>query len=296
MISMITRIQDLVTQLNQASLAYYQEDRQIMSDLEYDRLYDELKNLEEKTGFVLATSPTQKVGYEVVSQLTKATHPTPMLSLDKTKDPLALASFLGQEEGLLSWKLDGLTIVLSYQSGQLVEALTRGNGTVGENVTHNARVFKNVPLTVAEKAPFSIRGEAVISFKDFEAINAQEEVKYKNPRNLCSGAVRQLNSEVTAKRHVAFYAFGLVSSAQSSQADSTSKSQQLEWIKAQGFDIAHYDLVNQDTVAEKVQRFKEAVATYPLATDGLVLTYNDIAYSESLGATSKFPKDSMAFK
>jgi len=287
------RLQELVTLLNAASKAYYQENSEIMSDLEYDKLYDELVRLEDETGVVLAGSPTQKVGHEVVSRLTKAAHDTPLLSLNKTKEPESLVKFLGEHEGLLSWKLDGLTIVLRYENGELKQALTRGNGTVGEDVTHNARVFANIPLVVPFKEKFSVRGEAVISFADFETINEGEEVKYKNPRNLCSGAVRQLDSKVAAERRVLFYAFGILPGA---EITAKSKSQQLAWLGEQGFELTEFELVTSDTVVNVLDDFKTKIPKLPLATDGLVLTFDDIAYSESLGATSKFPHDSIAFK
>jgi len=287
------RLQELTTLLNTASRAYYQENREIMSDFEYDKLYDELVRLEGETGVVLAGSPTQKVGHEVVSSLTKAPHDTPLLSLDKTKNPEALADFLGEHKGLLSWKLDGLTIVLRYENGELKQALTRGNGTVGEDVTHNARVFANVPLVVPFKEKFSVRGEAVISFADFEAINESEEVKYKNPRNLCSGAVRQLDSKVAAQRRVLFYAFGVLPGG---EALFKLKSRQLAWLGTQGFELAEFELVTTDTVVTVLDEFKKKIPNLPVATDGLVLTFDDIAYSESLGTTSKFPHDSIAFK
>ncbi|MCL2198688.1 MAG: NAD-dependent DNA ligase LigA [Defluviitaleaceae bacterium] len=287
----MTRIKELVAKLNAANQAYYNENREIMSNLEYDALYDELVRLEAKTGIQLAGSPTRKVGYEVVSSLTKAPHDVPMLSLDKTKDPQALVDFLGEQQGLLSWKLDGLTIVLKYDGGEMKQALTRGNGHIGEDVTHNARVFANIPLTVPYKGKFDLRGEAVISIADFNAINENDE--YKNPRNLCSGAVRQLNSETAAKRRVLFYAFGLPASV---GLIFEKKSEQLAWLAAQGFEVAEFEFVSATDVEDVLGRFKAAIPTASLMSDGLVLTYDDIAYSESLGATSKFPKDSLAFK
>ena len=289
---MLTRIQELVATLNAANHAYYQQDSPIMSDFEYDKLYDELVQLENETGIILAGSPTQNVGFEVVGKLTKVEHETPMLSLDKTKSPDALANFLGEHTGLLSWKLDGLSIVLKYENGKLQQAITRGNGTVGEDVTHNAKVFANVPTAIPFKGKFALRGEAVISFADFEKINATEEEKYKNPRNLCSGAVRQLNSEIAAQRRVLFYAFELLST----ETKFTFKSDQLAWVQSQGFTLAHYEIVTAATVVDAIEGFKSKVVTEPIATDGLVLTFDDIAYSRSLGATSKFPRDSMAFK
>ena len=294
--NMTARMRELITQLNAASRAYYQEDREIISDLEYDTLYDELTRLETETGIQLAQSPTGKVGYEIVSALTKASHDIPMLSLDKTKDVNALVRFLGEHDGLLLWKLDGLALVLRYENGQLSRALTRGNGQIGEDVTHNAKVFANIPLAVPFSGSFSVRGEAVITYADFEAINLsigasnEQDVKYKNPRNLCSGTVRQLNSEVAAERRVFFYALGAVGAA------GKKKSEQLSWLAAQGFDVVEHEHVTAQTVAKTVEAFKEKVHTLAIATDGLVLTFDDIAYSESLGATSKFPRDSLAFK
>jgi len=286
----LDRIKELTTKLNAANRAYYNENREIISNLEYDSLYDELVRLEEETGLQLAGSPTRKVGYEVVSGLKKSPHDVPMLSLDKTKDSEALVAFLGEHHGLLSWKLDGLTIVLKYENGGLKQALTRGNGHIGEDVTHNARVFANVPLTVPYKGKFDLRGEAVISIADFEAINENDE--YKNPRNLCSGAVRQLNSETAAKRRVLFYAFGLMAADFSFE----KKSRQLEWLASLGFEITEFEYVTAYNVKDILAKFKALIPTAPLMSDGLVLTYDDISYSESLGATSKFPKDSLAFK
>jgi len=289
-------MRELIAQLDTASRAYYQEDREIMSDLEYDALYDELTRLEAETGIRLANSPTQKVGYEVVSALTKAPHDIPMLSLDKTKDIGALADFLGVHEGLLVWKLDGLALALRYENGRLIRALTRGNGQIGEDVTHNAKVFMNLPLAVPFLGDFSVWGEALITYADFEAINASiaanGEQEYKNPRNLCSGTVRQLNSEIAAGRRVFFYALG----AAGAEGDIKKKSARLSWLSAQGFDVVEHEHVTAQTVAQTVEAFKEKIPTLPIATDGLVLTFDDIAHSESLGATSKFPRDSLAFK
>jgi len=293
---MPAKIRDITARLNAASRAYYHEDREIMSDMEYDALYDELARLEAETGINLANSPTQKVGYAVVSALSKAPHDIPMLSLDKTKDVNTLAAFLGEHEGLLLWKLDGLALVLRYEDGRLSQALTRGNGQVGEDVTHNARVFANIPLAVPYRGKFSVRGEAVITFTDFEAVNASisaaHEMKYKNPRNLCSGTVRQLNSEVAAARRVFFYAINAVGA----EGGLAKKTAQLAWLAAQGFDVVEHAHVNANTVSGAVAAYKQKIPSLPIATDGLVLTFDDIAYGESLGATSKFPRDSIAFK
>ena len=291
------RMKELVEQLNAASRAYYQESREIMPNLEYDRLYDELQALEKETGIVLSASPTIHVGYELLSQLPKEAHESPMLSLDKTKDIEELGEWLGDQEGLLSWKMDGLTIVLTYRNGELAKAVTRGNGEIGEVVTGNARTFRNIPLQIAYTGELILRGEAVIRYSDFMRINAEltdEDEKYKNPRNLCSGSVRQLNSQVTAQRSVSFYAFTLV---KAEGVDfHNSRSAQLEWLRAMGFDVVHYERVNRDSVASSVISFAGKVAENDLPSDGLVLTYEDIAYGQSLGRTAKFPRDSIAFK
>ncbi|PHV71941.1 DNA ligase (NAD(+)) LigA [Sporanaerobium hydrogeniformans] len=293
--SKLGRMQELVDQLSKAAYAYEQENREIMSNLEYDQLYDELKQLEEETGIVLAGSVTQKVGYEVASSLPKVTHNKRMLSLDKTKEVAKLRTFLGNKEGLLSWKLDGLTIVCTYEKGQLVRAVTRGNGEIGEEITNNAKTFKNLPLYVDYKDSFVIRGEAIITYTDFYKINealGEKEEKYKNPRNLCSGSVRQLNSQVTAQRNVRLYAFGLVEGGPVFE----KKSQQLRWLKERGFEVVEYKQVTANTLEQTVAYFSQEIHNRDFASDGLVLTYEDISYSKSLGETAKFPKDSIAFK
>lgn len=292
----MNRMQELVNLLNEASKAYYQESREIMANLEYDSLYDELEELEKETGVTLAKSPTVHVGYEVLSDLPKEAHPSRMLSLDKTKDVDQLADWLGTQEGVLSWKLDGLTIVLSYEEGKLAKAVTRGNGEVGEVVTSNARVFENLPLTVPFKENLTLRGEAVISYNDFEKINAEitdEGAKYKNPRNLCSGSVRQLNNEITAQRHVRFYAFNLVS-AEGMEFDL--RSQQMEWLKTQGFEVVESKQVNRENIRETVGWFADKIDKNEVPSDGLVLCFDNIEYGRSLGQTAKFPRDSIAFK
>ncbi len=291
------RIKELVEILNKAGRAYYQESREIMSNYEYDALYDELVALEQETGTVLANSPTVNVGYEVLSELPKETHEKPMLSLDKTKEIEGLQSFLGDKEGMLSWKLDGLTVVLTYRDGKLMKAVTRGNGEVGEVVTNNAKTFKNIPLNIAYKDELILRGEAVIKYADFEEINSQIEdvdAKYKNPRNLCAGSVRQLSNEVTAARNVNFYAFALV------KADGVdfhnSLESQYDFMASQGFDVVEHKRVNSSNVAEKVAEYAEEIKTFAIPSDGLVLIYDDIAYGESLGRTAKFPRNGIAFK
>lgn len=295
--SKVERMRELGELLKGASRAYYQEDREIMSNFSYDRLYDELEKLEKETGIVLAGSPTISVGYEAVDELPKERHETPMLSLDKTKDVDALAAFAGVHEVLLSWKLDGLTVVLTYQDGKLLKAVTRGNGEIGEVITNNAKVFRNVPLSIPHKGEVILRGEAVIRYSDFEKINAEiadEAAKYKNPRNLCSGSVRQLNNEITAKRNVYFYAFALV---RADGADfQNSREKQFLWLKNQGFDVVEYKKVTGEGVEKAVQEFSEAVVHNDFPSDGLVCTYDDIAYGQSLGRTAKFPRDSYAFK
>ena len=291
------RIRELIGTLRAAGRAYYQESREIMSNFEYDKLYDELVSLEKETGIVFANSPTQNVGYEVVSALTKERHEKPMLSLNKTKSVEELADWLGGQTGLLSWKMDGLTIVLTYQNGTLVKAVTRGNGEIGEVITANAKAFVNVPLNISYQGELILRGEAIIRYSDFEKINEQIEdvdAKYKNPRNLCSGSVRQLNSEITAQRQVHFYAFSLV------KADGidfkNSRKEQFEWLKTQGFEVVEYHEVTKETLPETVKMYSEAIAENDTPSDGLVLLYDDIAYGQSLGRTAKFPRDSIAFK
>lgn len=291
------RMQELVKLLNKAGKAYYQDAEEIMSNYEYDRLYDELKALEEDLGIILSDSPTVNVGYEVLSELPKERHERPMLSLDKTKDVEELKSFLGDQKAVLSWKLDGLTIVLAYRDGSLFKAVTRGNGEVGEVVTNNAKVFRNIPLQISYTKELVLRGEAVIGYSDFEKINdkiREAEAKYKNPRNLCSGSVRQLNNEITAQRNVRFYAFSLV---QAEDVDfHNSRAFQLEWLKGQGFETVEFCMVTKSTVEEEVIKFSEKIAENDFPSDGLVLVYDDIAYGHSLGQTSKFPRDSYAFK
>lgn len=294
------RIKELTELLNRAAFAYEQEDREIMSNFEYDKLYDELKALEEETRIVMADSPTARAGYEVLSELPKVRHESPMLSLDKTKETSALADWLGEKEGVLSWKLDGLTIVLTYRDGKLFQAATRGNGEVGEIITNNARVFKNIPLSIPFAGELVLRGEAVIKYSDFEKINeriADADARYKNPRNLCSGSVRQLNNEITAKRNVHFFAFTLVSAQEGGQpVDLPTRVLQMEWLRAQGFETVEECLVTAGTIAGAVEDFAKKVETNDFPSDGLVLTYNDIAYGISLGRTSKFPRHSIAFK
>ena len=293
----IKKMKELGAKLREASKAYYQEDREIMPNVEYDALYDQLAALEKETGVVLADSPTVNVGYEAVDQLPKEEHERPMLSLDKTKERETLREFMGEHPTLLSWKLDGLTIVLTYENGELVKAVTRGNGIVGEVITNNARVFKNIPLKISFKGRLVLRGEAIITYSDFERINEQigdADAKYKNPRNLCSGSVRQLNNEITAKRNVRFYAFSLVS------ADGVdfqnSREEQFKWLAAQGFEVVEYRKVTGDTLDAAMDYFAEAVTKNDFPSDGLVALYDNIAYGESLGTTAKFPRNAMAFK
>ena len=293
----IERMKELSETLRAASRAYYQEDREIMSNLEYDRLYDELTALEQETGIVLAGSPTVTVGYEAQETLPKERHESPMLSLGKTKEREELASFAGEHEVLVSWKLDGLTVVLTYQGGTLAKAVTRGNGEIGEVITNNARVFRNIPLHIAYQGELILRGEAVITYSEFEKINGEiedVEARYKNPRNLCSGSVRQLNNEVTANRHVRFYAFALVKAEGVDFGNL--RSNQFQWLQGQGFETVEYRRATGATVGETVSYFAEKIRHYDVPSDGLVVTYNDIAYGQSLGRTAKFPRDSIAFK
>lgn len=295
--SSIKKMKELGEKLREASRAYYQEDREIMSNVEYDALYDTLSALEKETGIVLADSPTVNVGYEAVEQLPKEEHERPMLSLDKTKEREALREFIGEHPTLLSWKLDGLTIVLTYENGELIKAVTRGNGIVGEVITNNARVFKNIPLKISFKGRLVLRGEAIITYSDFVKINetiGDADAKYKNPRNLCSGSVRQLNNEITAKRNVRFYAFSLVSAEGVDFRNS--REVQFRWLNEQGFEVVEYRKVTAGTLDEAMDYFAEAVTTNDFPSDGLVALYDDIAYGESLGTTAKFPRNAMAFK
>ena len=291
------RMKELVEILGQASRAYYQEDREIMSNLEYDALYDELVALEQKTGIVLSTSPTVSVGYEAVDELPKETHESPMLSLDKTKDREVLRSFIGNHKTRLSWKMDGLTIVLTYRNGVLEKAVTRGNGVVGEVVTNNARVFDNIPHKISFQGELILRGEAIITYSEFEKINrdiADVDARYKNPRNLCSGSVRQLNNKITAGRHVRFYAFSLVKA--DGEGFQNSRQRQMEWLEEQGFETVEYRVVTGETLDEAMEYFAGKVAENDFPSDGLVALYDDIAYGDSLGRTAKFPRNAFAFK
>ncbi len=300
------RIKELVAVLNKASRAYYAEDREIMSNLEYDALYEELEALEKETGIVLASSPTVNVGYEAVGELPKERHETPMLSLDKTKSREELRDWLQEHPAVLSWKLDGLTIVLTYREGKLEKAVTRGNGEIGEVITNNAKTFVNLPHAIPFQGELVLRGEAVISYSDFEKINAgieDTDEKYKNPRNLCSGSVRQLNNEITARRNVRFYAFSLVSATESnavgqprSGSAMDSVEEQFEFLEQQGFDVVEHYLVDEGNILEVIERFEKKIENHDIPSDGLVLIYNDIAYGQSLGRTAKFPRNSIAFK
>ena len=290
-------IEELIETLNEASAAYYDEASEIMSNYEYDALYDELESLEKETGYTPLNSPTKNVGYTVQSELPKERHRSRMLSLDKTKSREELAAWLGDYEGLLSWKLDGLTVVLTYEGGELVKAVTRGNGDIGEVITPNARVFVNVPKHIPYKGHAVIRGEAVITYEEFDRINEaidDADAKYKNPRNLCSGSVRQLNSKITAERNVRFYAFTL------SEADGVDyeglRSNQMKWMAEQGFDVVEYVKVDNKSIFEAIDNYAERVHSFEIPSDGLVLTLEDLEYAATLGTTAKFPRDSLAFK
>ncbi len=292
-----SRIKELVRLLNEASKAYYQQDTEIMSNFQYDALYDELVALEMETGLVLSNSPTVKVGYEVISELPKEAHPSPMLSLDKTKDVDALKDWLKDKKGVLSWKMDGLTVVLTYMDGELVKAVTRGNGEIGEVITNNAKVFVNLPRSISYKGQLTIRGEAVITYAEFERINAtimDAESKYKNPRNLCSGTVRQLNNEITAKRNVSFFAFNMLDCGDE-KIDATVNSK-FDFLKELGFEVVEHMDCNAETIGDAVKAFADKISTNDFPSDGLVLSFDDIAYGRSLGRTAKFPRDSIAFK
>lgn len=292
----INRMKELITTLNKASVSYYQNSVSLMTDYEYDALYDELVTLEEETGMTLSNSPTHNVEPVVSTSLEKVEHPSPMLSLSKTKKVSELIAFLGDKTGLLSWKLDGLTIVLTYDNGELVSGVTRGNGHIGEVVTENVKRFKNIPLTIPYKGHLVLRGEAVIKYSDFAKMNNEideEENQYKNPRNLCSGSVRQLDSRITAKRNVNLIIFALI---ESSDKISNSKKECFDFLKNQGFEVVEHFIVTKDNLADKVKEFKERIKDYDIPSDGLVLTYDDIAYGISLGTTAKYPKHSIAFK
>jgi len=291
------RMKELVKILSEASYAYYAKDEEIISNYEYDRLYDELEALEKECDMVLAGSPTMKVGYEAVDELPKEKHAAPMLSLGKTKDREEMKSFIGEQKGLLSWKLDGLTVVLTYENGKLSKAVTRGNGEVGEVVTNNAKFFKNIPLKIAHEGTLVIRGEAVIGYEDFRSINAKitdPALQYKNPRNLCSGSVRQLNNQITAERHVRFFAFSLVEAEGKEYMNS--RQEQMEFLKQLGFEVVEYKEVTAENMLEAIEEFAEKITTYDIPSDGLVLIFDDIAYGKSLGRTAKFPRDAIAFK
>ncbi|MCI8511542.1 MAG: NAD-dependent DNA ligase LigA [Lachnospiraceae bacterium] len=293
----LKRMKELTELLGNAARAYYQEDREIMSNLEYDRLYDELAALEKETGTVFAGSPTRKVGYEVLSELPKERHERPMLSLNKTKEIEDLKEWLGTQKGILSWKMDGLTVVLTYEDGILAKAVTRGNGEIGEVITGNAKTFVNLPLSIPYKGLLILRGEAVITYSDFKKLNAvigDADAKYKNPRNLCSGSVRQLNSEITAQRNVRFMAFSLVDAA--GVDFKNSRTEQFIWLRSLGFETVEFQETDTTAIAEAVHAFEEKIDHYDIPSDGLVLAYDDLAYGASLGRTAKFPRDSIAFK
>lgn len=293
----VERIKELVEILNKAGESYYSKGVEIMSNFEYDKLYDELASLEQETGYVQSNSPTVNVGYEILSELPSEAHESPMLSLDKTKNPDELVDWLGSQKGILSWKMDGLTIVLTYEGGELVKAVTRGNGEVGEIITNNARVFKNIPVVIPYKGKLVLRGEAIITYSAFDEINSKlpdTAAKYRNPRNLCSGSVRQLNNRITAERNVRFYAFALVSADGVDYGNSVKC--QFEWLKSQGFEIVEYKEVTADILKNTIEEFESSIESNDFPTDGLVITYDDIEYGISLGRTAKFPRNSMAFK
>lgn len=287
----IARMKELIDLLNKASMLYYQKSTPMMTDYEYDKLYDELVSLEKETNMVFSNSPTINVEPTVSTELEKTTHPHPMLSLSKTKNPDDLVSFIGNKEGLLSWKLDGLTIVLTYENGKLVSGVTRGNGIIGEVVTENVKKFKNIPLSINYMGRLVLRGEAIIKYSDFEKMNIDSE--YKNPRNLCSGSVRQLDSSVTAERNVNCIIFALI---EASSELSNYKDKNFEWLRSLGFETVEYVKVDKNNLKDEVLNYKEKIKTYDIPSDGLVLTFNDVEYGNSLGSTAKYPKHSIAFK
>ena len=291
------RIKELVEILNKAAKSYYVDAVEIMPNIEYDKLYDELLELEKETNVVLSNSPTQNVGYEIAGELPKKAHESPMLSLDKTKSVEDLREWLGDNKALLSWKMDGLTIVLTYRDGELAEAVTRGNGTIGEVITNNAKNFQNIPLKIEFKGELILRGEAIIKYSDFKKINDAIEdatAKYKNPRNLCAGSVRQLNPAITKSRMVYCNIFNVV------KADGVdfenSKAKQFEWVKNEGFDVVEYKFTDSKSIADDIAEFESKIESNDIPSDGLVLLLDDIALGERLGSTSKFPRNAMAFK
>ncbi len=290
------RIDELSERLNEASRAYYADGIEIISNFEYDEMYDELLALEDETGYIRDDSPSINVGYETAAGLPKVVHEYKMLSLNKTKDRDELAAWLGDKEGLLSWKLDGLTVGITYENGRLVQGVTRGNGIEGELITANVLACRNVPRTIPHKGRVIVRGEAVIRYSDFEKINESiddTDARYKNPRNLCSGSIRQLNPEVTAERMVNFYAFTLTLSE---GYETKSRREKMEWLKSQGFDIVHYEMVDADNLFDVIDEYEKSIASFDIPSDGLVLTLEDAEYAGTLGETAKYPKDSIAFK
>ena len=291
----INIIKQLVELLNKANKAYYEKSNPIMTDREYDQLYNELVSLEKETGVILSGSPTQYAGYNIESKWDKITHEFPALSLNKTKDRNELVNWLGDKEGVLSWKEDGLTMIMSYDNGSLSTLASRGNGIVGENLTKNARYIHGIPLEIPYKGHLVVRGEALISYKTFEEINnliENEEDRFKTPRNLASGTIRNLDSKIVANRNIEVKAFELV------YADNMPKTytEALNWLYDLGFDVVEYKEVTKDSLLEIIEWFESKIKDNEYSSDGLVLVYNDIAYGKSLGTTSKFPLSGIAFK
>jgi DNA ligase (NAD+) len=289
------RMQELIEKLNEASKAYYGSGKEIMSNFEWDRLYDELVQLEGETGIVMANSPTVNVGElnAVLSGFEKVRHEISVKSLDKTKDVDTLAAFIGGCPGIMSWKLDGLTIVLTYDNGELVKAVTRGKNGIGELITANARHFAGVPSVIPYKGRLNVRGEALISYADFEKVNAslpEGEEPYKNPRNLAAGSVRQLDSAEVKNRKVQLIVF-----ASDHMEDTHAK--EFMWLQNMGFNVVSHIVVKDGSqVPVSVETFRSFMSDNPVPTDGLVLQFNETEYGRSLGETDKFPRDAIAFK
>lgn len=285
----IKRLKELTEQLNHYRDSYYNNSESLISDKQYDDLFDELQSLEEETGIVMSNSPTNTVGYEVKSKLEKVKHSHPMLSLDKTKSTDDLIKFSNGRDCIISLKLDGLTVLNTYDNGVLFQSETRGNGEEGEIITHNAKVFDNLPLNIPFDRKFEIEGEAIITQSDFEKININGE--YKNCRNLASGSVRQLDSNITKNRHVRFIAwkipFGL-----------TTYTKGFEIAAQYGFEVVPYVKYNSstDNIEKKIEALKNIAKEKSLPIDGLVVTYNNVEYGKSLGMTGHHPKHSLAYK
>lgn len=288
-------MKELIEQLKKADIAYYRDDSPMMSDREYDRLFDELKNLEQSTGLTISGSPTQTVSGEILEELAQVRHTKPMLSADKTKSVDDLIRFAANHPVILSWKMDGLTLVLRYENGELKQAITRGrDGIIGEDVTHTVKTFLNVPLTIPEKENFEVRGEGVISWNHFNRLNLSLEEPYSHPRNLAAGSTRKLDACESGKRFLEFWAFELVSD----YLESHSKLGQQRFLEENGFSVVPYVYLgtqsHPDEIRGTVEEFDPKQFDYPV--DGLIMEYDDIAYGKSLGATGHHENRLIALK